>query len=79
MRLSVNPDDVGFSPLALKTHVYLDGKRLLHCYTADEERGEALAYATHGDGTLVHDAGELLTERFTGVVRLVIEAEPGHG
>lgn len=79
MRLSVMPGDVGFSPMALRAHVYLDGQRLPYCFTADEERGEAFVFAVHGDGALAHDGPTLLTERLTGEVRIVIEAEPGHG
>lgn len=44
MRLSVDQDDPGFSPDAIRATVYLNGEKLNLCITADEERGECLCY-----------------------------------
>lgn len=44
MRKSVNQGDPGYDPEAFKYEVFLDGVRLEHCFTADEELGEAHVY-----------------------------------
>lgn len=39
MRISVQENDSGYSPHAHRCSVYLDGKRVEKCFTADEELG----------------------------------------
>jgi hypothetical protein len=44
MRKSVLHNDPGYDPDAFSYQVYLDGKRLDKCVTADEEKGEAVVW-----------------------------------
>lgn len=44
MRKSVKQGDPGYDPEAFKYEVFLNGVRLEHCFTADEELGEAHVY-----------------------------------
>lgn len=41
MRVSVRKDDAGYRPDAHDFEAFLDGQRVEHCFTADEELGEA--------------------------------------
>ena len=84
MRISVNRDDVAYSPNAGRCRVLLDGAPLEDCYTADEERGEAFVLVRDTDGHFVELCDEygrrLLTERMTGAVRVAFDTgELGHG
>lgn len=45
MRLSVRENDAGYSPRAFGAVVTVDGVEVKHCFTADEELGEARCYA----------------------------------
>ena len=69
MRVSVDKQDAAYNPNHIHFEVYLDGKKLTNCVTADEETGEAFCYAMK-DGKLdvVNDA--LVVERLTGSVKL---------
>ncbi len=57
MRLSVRKDDPGYDPRAFGARVYLDGKEITHCFTADEERGYALVYVLNENGQPFIDPG----------------------
>ncbi len=39
MRISVRPSDPGYSAKAFGATVYLDGKKIKKCFTADDELG----------------------------------------
>ncbi len=60
--------------------IYLDGVEIKNCITADDEKGEALAYKQRPDGTFVIDAsGENVeVEVLRGKVEIKITDRP-HG
>lgn len=49
MRISTRKDDPGYTARAYNYQVYLDGKKLDHCHTADEEKGEAHCFVYDDD------------------------------
>ncbi len=71
MRISVNKDDPGSREDAYDAKVFLDGKELKACYTADEEMGmvhcfkQPLTECSCG-------SGRLLTETLYGNVKVVM-------
>lgn len=80
MRLSVEPGDPGFNPLAAGAgvRVYLDGRRVVDCVTADEEAGKVWILARTDDGTVCEDPtrpGHAAMLERSGKVRIVIPAE----
>ena len=73
MRLSVRPEDPGFCNFAHSRNVtvYLDGKRLNYCITADDEEGTALVCATDKNGRLIIEYDGIRQEMLTGRVEFV--------
>lgn len=73
MRVSVLPDDPGYGPQAITCKVFLDGVRIDHAQTADEELGEILALKMR-DGRVVESPadGRIETEILRGRVRIEI-------
>lgn len=79
MRLSVRKLDRGYSFFAKYAEAFLDGKRVDHCFTADEETGEVFRYRTDGDGHPYRDPVNpyvLAVERLTGKVEIKWKKEP---
>lgn len=50
MRVSVLKGDPSYTADAYWYEAYLDGEKLSHCVTADEERGEAVVQVLDGQG-----------------------------
>ena len=50
MRVSIREDDKGYSKKAYDCVVYLDGKKVDDCFTADEELGEAHCFEKDSEG-----------------------------
>lgn len=74
MRVSTREDDSGYTARACNYRVYLDGKKLKHCHTADEEKGEAHCFAHDGDGRpvcVLGGGGVIETEIKYGKVEVV--------
>lgn len=83
MRISVDSDDPGFSPLAAGTglKVFLGGIEISHVVTADEERRELVRLVTDERGQLRLNAERDGAERETlrGDVRIEVPAgHPAH-
>ena len=55
MRVSVRESDKGYTAKAFDCEVYLDGKKIQNCFTADEELGVAYCYKTDEQGEVVID------------------------
>ena len=74
MRKSVRKNDPGYDLEAPKCKVFIDGKELYHCFTADEEEGKAWVYETDKFGHIIIDNyGEEPREKcLRGVVRIVM-------
>ncbi len=74
MRLSVDPGDRAYFG-SVHAVVYLDGKPLKGCVTADEEAGEAFVFAKNAKGDYVIDlsGGAIVKERLQGEVRIECE------
>jgi hypothetical protein len=75
MRISVNRDDPGFTDRASECEIYLDGVKITHCITADEELGKAECYKLNEWGNpFISEAnpGEFETETRRGVVHVVV-------
>ncbi len=75
MRISTQKCDPGYCPqMAGKSKVFLDGKELKYCITADEEKGRAFVYKLNDDGKPYIEPGtdEAATEWLTGNVRIEI-------
>jgi hypothetical protein len=54
MRISVNKKDPGYDVEAtIKYQPYLDGKKVDHCITADEEKDICICYKTDAEGKIV--------------------------
>lgn len=73
MRVSCNEDDPGYRPIDVTKHlrVYVDGRQVRRCFTADEEKGVAYCFAEDSEGNLYLDPeGEIKTVEFRGVVRI---------
>lgn len=79
MRTSVDPQDPGhknFSPG--KWDIYLDGKLVRYCITADEEEGFVLFHAADETGKILIDKAinETIKQTSRGKVQIV---EHGYG
>ena len=75
MRLSVRENDPGFSDKCFGAKVFVDGKEVSHCFTADEETGKAYCYAEDENGNLYIDPDnpDCVKEiTLTGTVRIFI-------
>lgn len=70
MKISSRPSDPEYSPMAKKKVVYLNGELLQHCFKADEEAGEAWAYATDEQGKLRIEQGRPVEVKRTGTVEV---------
>ncbi len=72
MRISVRKEDRGYKADAYMYDVYLDEKRITHCFTADEVLGEAhvLVCNENGNPLLAEDGKELKTQTLHGVVEI---------
>lgn len=70
MRISVLKDDPGYRPDAYRFKVFLDGRFLEDCHTADEELGKAAVYAYDSNGELLRDpkTGDIFSICFEGEV-----------
>ncbi len=69
MRVSVNMDDPGFFSGAYAYAVYLDGKFVRDCLTADEERG-LVDFLYRYNGKLLVNNGNLVPCRMYGKVKI---------
>lgn len=71
MRLSVlRDDDPGFSPRACAALVFIDGRLLQRCVTADEEAGLAIVVRCDRGVVQRDSAGKVLTEERRGKVEI---------
>lgn len=57
MRLSALKDDHGYNPNSQESRVFLDGKELKQCVTADEELGKALVNKLNEQGIAYIEPG----------------------
>ena len=73
MRISADPKSPWFSSRAFEANVYLDGKPLHHCITADEEAGAVECYKLDDDGRLVHDGEFAATTTLHGRVAIIMK------
>ncbi len=72
MRASANPTDPGYTPRARHLRVYLDGKRLRNCHTADEEAGEAIVFLSDPRSNLqAKITGRIPEQKLIGFVKIV--------
>lgn len=80
MRISVDAEDPGYTPLAVAAveEVLIDGHVINGCITADEEKGYVLCYLKDQDGNYVIDeTGEHVEKvELTGEVQVVLK--PGY-
>lgn len=67
MRISVFPDDPGY-PVQGAYDVYLDGKLLTNCYTADDKLVEVVVFDSEAT---VEKFGDVPTKTLRGDVRIV--------
>ena len=75
MRLSTRPGDPGYNHCACGgVTVYLDGAKVSHCLTADEERGLVVVADLDGQyrTRLNHKRTDVRTRELHGVVRIVL-------
>lgn len=75
MRVSVKKEDPGYREdiEVYGTKVFLDGKEIHHCFTADEETGEAFCYVTkNGRDVLAEDGESILTVILKGKIEIVL-------
>lgn len=77
MRKSVIKDDIGYDPKVNKYSVLLNGERLDHCFTADDEEGKAWVYQTdeNDDYLLNETKTAILKKVVTGNVEIVCEGK----
>ena len=73
-RLSIHKSDPGYSPQAYQAKVYVDGKELQHCFTADEELGVAFCYKKdeYGEFILTASREELVEFECEGDVVITV-------
>ncbi len=72
MKISVDKNNPNYRPDATAFTVYLDGKLLEHCVTADDKLGEAWIYQQdkHGIFILNKEKTEILQEKVTGEIKI---------
>lgn len=71
MRVSTQKDDPGFREDTYRFEVFLNGKRLDNCITADEEQMYVWVYKKGEDGKLsVDDYGRFIEEKLIGAVKI---------
>lgn len=69
-RISVNKDDPGFSLEPHRYVVYLNGKRIKDCFTADEEQGYVDCYYRDNAGNFWINENRIVPMRMWGKVRI---------
>jgi hypothetical protein len=74
MRLSIFPDDPGYSPEATEVvvSVLVNGVPIPNIVTVDEERHLVMYYEEDEDGLVLVD-GQLQIGTITGVVRIILK------
>ena len=71
MRISVDPADPGYVQGSSIYQVYLDGRQLKDCVTADEERGNLICYKHENGKPVINKAGdEFVLETLQGKVEI---------
>jgi hypothetical protein len=71
MRLSVDQDDPGYHPAAIRCSVTLDGVTIHDCRTADEEQGYVVCYGKWEPRW----RDQMPTEVRYGVVKIIVPEE----
>ena len=74
MRISADRSDPGFDHSYRSAIVFLNGKRVQRCITADEDLGVVIVHAVGADGNVIFDRekGEVVREEVRGSVRVVL-------
>ena len=77
MRLSVKKEDPGYHRTAHRYRAFLNGAKVDHCFTADEEMGILWRYKTDQNGKVLLDETktELLIDQLFGQVELRLYKE----
>ncbi|OAI29767.1 hypothetical protein A1351_23305 [Methylosinus sp. R-45379] len=70
MRISVDKSDPGYRPDARLFTAYLNGEKLEHCLTADDEAGEAVINYKDESGNFAHDGVTLLRRTLFGQIEI---------
>lgn len=70
MRVSVNKNDPGYVQDPFRYDVYLNGKKLNHCFTADEEKGFVDCLFTDSVGKFWVNEDHLVPCRMWGKVKV---------
>ena len=76
MRVSVIKNDPGYIEWAYGYEVHLDGVKLMNCFTADEEHGEAHCYKTDANGRPFRNGS---IEILKGKVEIIKPKDINHG
>lgn len=73
MRMSIRADDPGYENYQRygRSTVFLGGKEVRFCITADEEEGMVVRYKTYSDSSLMVANGEIQQETLKGKVKIV--------
>lgn len=73
MRVSVRKNDPGYRKNTYNVKIFLDGKEVRDCFTADDKTGEAFCYERNGEGLLVKaEDGQSIKEiTRKGIVQIV--------
>lgn len=78
MRVSVDKDDVGYSPVAFGCKVLFEGKEIGHCVTADEERQLVIVYKLDDRGKHILTPNCESVEKETRYGNVRIELSPAY-
>ena len=71
MRLTVLDDDPGIRIYPGQHYkVYLDGKEVKVCFTADDEKGEVIAAVLDEQNQIIAESGEVKRQTLYGAVRI---------
>lgn len=70
MRVSVEKSDPGYRPDARLFTAYLNGEKLEHCITADDETGEAVIHYKDESGNFAHDGVTFLQRTISGKIEI---------
>lgn len=73
MRISVDPKSPHFSSRAFEANVYLDGRQLYHCVTADDEAGIVECYRLDDQGRFVPEGEFLAMTTLYGRVTIILK------
>ena len=73
MRISADPQDPGYQPVAstAQYQVYFNNKLETHCVTADEETGECIVHALDDAGVVIHDGFMPKKIHKTGLIKII--------